>query len=290
MATGEGASATLRASAMATIKLGELLIKANVLQESQLKAALAEQQKWGGKLGEILVRMSLVTEDILVRALSKQLNVPSAPLDSIQGIPPHVKSKIPVTTARDYFALPLQLRDDGKTLVVAMVDPQNVEQIDALRAVSKCRIVPQLAGRTAIARAFARFYEGEADLSDFEGSFKVVDSQGRTVVKSLKELERNQAAPEPAKAPIPQGSQPGYRPGPPTLTGTANKPPPPIASTPSGARPGPPVSGNGQSPSDTLRQLEDVQRKEVAAIKAMVELLIERGVFTREEYLAKVKR
>lgn len=272
---------------MATIKLGELLIKANVLQESQLKAALAEQQKWGGKLGEILVRMSLVTEDILVRALSKQLNVPAAPLDSIQGIPPHVKARIPAATARDYFALPLQLRDDGKTLVVAMVDPHNVEQIDALRAVSKCRIVPQLAGRTAITRAFARFYEGEADLSDFEGSFKVVDSQGRTVVKSLKELERNQASapPEPA---IPSGSQPGYRPGPPALTGTANKPPPPIAATPSGARPGPPVASGG--PSETLRQLEEVQRKEVAAIKAMVELLIERGVFTREEYLAKVKR
>jgi hypothetical protein len=49
---------------MAQIKLGELLIKANVLQESQRKAALAEQAKWGGKLGEILVRMSLVSEDI----------------------------------------------------------------------------------------------------------------------------------------------------------------------------------------------------------------------------------
>lgn len=266
---------------MATIKLGELLIKANVLQESQLKAALAEQQKWGGKLGEILVRMSLVTEDILVRALSKQLGLQSAPLDSIQGIPPHVKAKVPAATARDYFALPLQLRDEGKTLVVAMVDPQNVEQIDALRAVSKCRIVPQLAGRTAIGRAFARFYEGDADLSDFEGSFKVVDSQGRTVVKSLKELEANQ--PKPGVEPRPAG--------PPTLTAPpAPRPPPPVAAPPPAPRPPPPIAAGGASPSDTLRQLEDVQRKEVAAIKAMVELLIERGVFTREEYLAKVKR
>ncbi len=265
---------------MATIKLGELLIKANVLQESQLKAALAEQQKWGGKLGEILVRMSLVTEDLLVRALSKQLNVAAAPLDSIQGIPPHVKVKIPVATARDYQVVPLQLRDEGKTLVVAMVDPQNVEQIDALRSITKCRIMPQLAGRTSIARAVARFYEGEADLSDFEGSFKVVDSQGRTVVKSLKELEKNQSA---AAGPA-TFSAPGARPG------------PPVASPPPAARPGPPVMSPppaapvGGNPSELLRQLEEVQRKEVSAIKAMVELLIERGVFTREEYLAKVKR
>jgi len=253
---------------MATIKLGELLIKANVLQESQLKAALAEQQKWGGKLGEILVRMSLVTEELIVKALSKQLGIQTANLDSVQGIPPHVKAKIPVQMARDYMALPVQLRDEGKTLVIAMADPQNVEQIDSLRAVSKCRIVPQLAGRTALARAFARFYEGEADLSDFEGSFKVVDSQGRTVVKSLKEVEK-QRAPEFAPPP-------------------AARPPPPVAAPPQ-PRPGPPVpSGSGAS--ESLRQLEDVQRKEVAAIKAMVELLIERGIFTREEYLAKVKR
>ena len=71
---------------MAQIKLGELLIKANVLQESQLKAALAEQAKWGGKLGEILVRMNLVSEDILVRALSKQLAIPAVNLDAVKEI------------------------------------------------------------------------------------------------------------------------------------------------------------------------------------------------------------
>ena len=46
---------------MANIKLGDLLVKANVLNESQLKSALAEQQKWGGKLGEILVSRVTVT-------------------------------------------------------------------------------------------------------------------------------------------------------------------------------------------------------------------------------------
>ena len=72
------------------------------LLEGQLKAALAEQSKWGGKLGEILVRMSLVSEDILVRALSKQLNIPAVNLDAVQVIPPHVRAKIPAQTARDF--------------------------------------------------------------------------------------------------------------------------------------------------------------------------------------------
>jgi hypothetical protein len=48
-------------------------------------------------------------------------------------------------------------------------------------------------------------------------------------------------------------------------------------------------AGTG-SPTELLKAVEEVQRKEVAALKAMVELLIEKGIFSREEYLAKVKR
>ena len=46
------------------IKIGELLLKAKVVTEPQLKAALDEQKKWGGKLGEILVRMTFVSEEM----------------------------------------------------------------------------------------------------------------------------------------------------------------------------------------------------------------------------------
>ena len=256
---------------MAQIKLGELLIKANVLQESQLKAALAEQAKWGGKLGEILVRMSMVSEDILVRALSKQLNIPAVNLDAVQVIPPHVRSKIPAQTARDFAVLPLQLRDDGKTLVVAMADPLNVRHLDELRAITKCRIVPNVAGRTSIARAYQRLYEENAELGEADTNFKVLDAQGRTVVKDM-------------------------RPGAPQQGQAAAAPPPPPAARPAAApaRPSmssvPSVGGGGGSPAELLKTVEEVQRKEVAALKAMVELLIEKGVFTREEYLAKVKR
>lgn len=244
---------------MAQIKLGELLIKANVLQESQLKAALAEQAKWGGKLGEILVRMSLVSEDILVRALSKQLNIPAVNLDAVQTIPGHVRAKIPAQTARDFAVLPLQLRDDGKTLVVAVADPLNVRHLDELRAITKCRIVPNVAGRTSIARAYARLYDGTAELGEADTNFKVLDAQGRTVVKEV-----------PGAGP--QGSP---------------RPAPAAPSRPSSGGTPSVKSGN---PSELLKTVEEVQRKEVAALKAMVELLIEKGVFTREEYLAKVKR
>jgi len=258
---------------MAQIKLGELLIKANVLQESQLKAALAEQAKWGGKLGEILVRMNLVSEDILVRALSKQLAIPAVNLDAVKEIPPHVLNRIPVQTARDFAVLPLQMRDDGKTLVVAIADPLNVRQLDELRGVTKCRIVPNVAGRTAIARAMARFYDETAELGEADTNFKVVDAQGRTVVKHMND--------------VPGAAAAAAAPAPPPAPAPAN------TAAPRGAlsREIPTARGGvNNSPVELLRSVEEVQRKEVAALKAMVELLIEKGVFTRDEYLAKVKR
>src|SRR5581483_8664406 len=58
----------------------------------------------------------------------------------------------------------------------------------------------------------------------------------------------------------------------------------------------PPLPTNGaagQAPSsiaETLGRLETTQRHEVAVLRAMVELLIDRGVFTREEYLARVRK
>lgn len=123
---------------MASIRLGDLLVKAKVINDGQLRAALNEQQKWGGRLGELLVRMNFVTEELLVRALSKQLNLVTVNLEAVQSVPPHVVAKIPLEVARDLVALPLQLRDEGKTLVVVMAEPQNIKHVDTLRSVSRC--------------------------------------------------------------------------------------------------------------------------------------------------------
>lgn len=253
---------------MPSIRLGDLLVKAKVVSESQLKAALSEQQKWGGKLGEILVRMDLVTEDMLVKALSKQLGVPAVNLEAVQGVPPHVRAKVPADTARDLVALPIQLRDEGKTLIVAMAEPQNLKHLDTLRSLSRCKIVPQIAGRQAIARAFGRFYDGAGDLDDVEGSFKLVDSQGHTIIKNTEEIAAKRKATRdgmPAAAP-------------PARTASLQDVPTPAAAP------------STKSPAEQLKAIEDAQRKEVGALKAMVELLIEKGIFTRDEYLAKVKR
>ena len=262
---------------MAAIRLGDLLVKAKVLTESQLKAALSEQQKWGGKLGEILVRMELLSEDMLVKALSKQMAIPAVSLEQVNNVPPHVRAKIPADIARDLVVVPLQIRDDGRTLVVAMSEPQNLKLLDELRSITRCRIVAQIAGRQAIARAFGRFYEGEAEVTAADSSFKVLNSQGHTLIRNTDEIaaqrESQRAAnrqPSQEVPPVPASTQPMRV----TTLGE-------LPTTPTGSQ---------RTPGELLRAIEEAQRKEVAALKAMVEVLIEKGVFSREEYLARVKR
>ena len=256
------------------IKLGELLLKARVISEQQLQTAIGEQDKWGGKLGTILVRMGYLTEDLLTKALSKQLGIPRVDLDKSQPAPLALR-KVKVQTAEDYGILPIELQDDGATLVVAMSDPQNVRALDEIKAATGCRrVIPYLAGESDVRRHIGRAY-ASTDLREDGGGdeFKVVDAQGRTVMKAIGDIMAEGRQQGAAKAP------------PPPVAAAPAPPPPPVA-----ARPTPPTPADDDDPLALLKRLERTQRKEVQALKAIVDLLIERGVFGRDDYLAKVGR
>ncbi|RMG17510.1 MAG: general secretion pathway protein GspE [Deltaproteobacteria bacterium] len=253
------------------IRLGELLLKAKVITEAQLEAALAEQEKWGGKLGDILVRMGHLSEDLLVKALAKQLGIPR--VDMEKSTPSTVVlQKVRRDLAESYGVMPLELKDDGQTLVIAMSDPKNIRAIDELKATTGCRTVqPLIAGEQEIRRAIARYYMdvdtdvGQAGSDDF----KIVDAQGRTVMKRIDDIAAEAAAARGG------GGAPAARPG------AAPAGPPPRPSDPN-------LTGSDEDPALLLARLEKTHRREVQALKGIVELLIEKGVFTREEYLAKV--
>jgi len=280
------------------IRIGDLLVKAGVITDAQLKQALAEQHQWGGKLGDILVRMEFVTEDVLVRALSKQSGIPRA--DLVGEAPKSALEKVPPETAEEFGLVPLALQDDGRTLVLAMSDPLNIMVTDHLRSITGCRIVSQIAGATAIRDAISRWYRGEALGNDVDlASIRIIDNAGGAVTVAGNEP----SAPPPAKsAPVAGITNSGLRAisPPPSQPPPAGKPPsqPELANFGSpglAASAGQPAfnSSAGVAPSsavEVLRGLEDTQRRSVAALKAMVELLIEKGVFSREEYLGRVKR
>ena len=277
-AAGEGAGkvAAPRAvplvSAAMRIKIGDLLVKAGVITDLQLKAALAEQSQWGGKLGDILVRMEFLTEEILVRALSKQTGIPRADLTG-EG-DRQALTAIPADVAEEFGVVPLHFKEEGRVLVVAMSDPLNLSVTDHLRSLTEgVRMEAQLAGASAIRNAISRWYRGEELFADEEQSaMKIVNNSGNSVVTM--DPRKGKGAPQPQ----------------------ASAPPPPaaVAASNGAARaqpaPAPPAAAPRASAVEVLRGVEETQRRSVAALKAMVELLIEKGVFSRDEYISRVKR
>src|SRR6266571_1477911 len=140
---------------MARKRLGEILVEAGVLADAQLRAALAEQRRWGGPLGRILVDMKLITEEAMVAALSHQLNFPSVNLDQVK-VDRSVVDLIPGDLAEQFGVIPFAAQ--GKFLDVAMSDPTNLGVIDELRIRTRLNVRPYLAGPKAIERALARYY------------------------------------------------------------------------------------------------------------------------------------
>ena len=55
------------------MRLGDLLIKQDVLTEENLKKALELQKGTGKKIGEVLVENGFITEEMIARALQTQL-------------------------------------------------------------------------------------------------------------------------------------------------------------------------------------------------------------------------
>src|SRR3954454_20655196 len=216
------------------IKIGDLLVKAGVITEMQLKAALAEQQHWGGKLGDILVRMEFLTEEVLVRALSKQTGVPRADLTG-EG-DKSALALVPADTAEEFGLVPMALKDQGRTILVAMSDPLNISATDHLVSLTGGKKVEtQLAGASAIRNAISRWYRGEELLGEAgeHQSMRIVDNSGHSVVTT-----------DPRKAP-------------------RTAPQKPAAATQ--AAPG----ATRQSAAEVLRGMEETQRRSVAALKAM---------------------
>lgn len=140
---------------MARKKLGEILIEEGVLDETRLRAALIEQQRWGGPLGRMLVEMRLVEEHLLVAALSRQLHVPTIDLDAIE-VPQALIDLVPGDLAEQHSVMPFA--QQMKFLDLAMADPTQLGIVDELQIRTRLNVRPYLAGPRAIERALSRYY------------------------------------------------------------------------------------------------------------------------------------
>ncbi len=149
---------------MANERIGELLVRENMISPAQLKRAKDKSQRDGSRLGYELTRLGFVEENDLTAFLSKHYGVPSVNLGSIQEIPPEVIQLIPKQVAERHQCVPINR--SGTTLVVAMADPSNIYAIDDLKFSTGYTIEPVVASESAIEAAIYNFYGGGEDAVD----------------------------------------------------------------------------------------------------------------------------
>jgi type IV pilus assembly protein PilB len=136
-------------------KLGEVLLEAGLLSQDQLTKALEECARSGKRLGEYLVDQGIVSERDLTSCLSNQLGFLYVDLAK-EALNPELSSTIPEPIAKRYQAVPL--RQEGKSLTVAMDNPLDFEAIQDISFLSGCTVKPVLAARSVIKEALEKIY------------------------------------------------------------------------------------------------------------------------------------
>src|SRR3712207_1224735 len=110
-------------------RVGDILVKAKVIDDLQLRSAMAQHDQWGGRLGKVIADMGISDEDTNADAISRATGSPRISLGSITR-DVAAMGKIDVTFAEQRAVFPVQLKDNGKVLVLAMADPTDLEVLD----------------------------------------------------------------------------------------------------------------------------------------------------------------
>lgn len=140
------------------MRLGDILIKQNVLTEEQLKQALELQKGSGKKIGEVLVDSGMITEEMIVRALQMQLGLKVVHLSGVV-IPKEVRNLVSVSLLKKYRCIPFELDPyNANILHLAMADPMDMTAIDDISIVTNLQVEPYIATTREVLTAIDRCY------------------------------------------------------------------------------------------------------------------------------------
>ncbi len=157
---------------MTSNRLGELLVRNDLINAQQLNQALDDQKLNGGRLGTCLVRLGFVKEEELSAFLSKQYGVPSINLNDFE-IEADVIRHVPADIAQKYQIVPVNRA--GSTLIVAMNDPSNLFAIDDLKFMTGFNIEVVVATESAIKAAIDKYYDQSATFADVMDDLEDID-------------------------------------------------------------------------------------------------------------------
>jgi len=179
-------------------RIGELLVKENMLSSEQLRKAREEAASQGERLGSQITALGFMDENELTEFVAKQYGVPSINLEDFE-IEAEVLSLIPEEVATKHNVVPVNRA--GSTLILATADPSNIFALDDIKFLTGYNIQPVVASEEAIRSAIETYYNGPDEdlLDDVMAGF---DDEGIDFVSGEEEEDTGQMAKEADDAPV----------------------------------------------------------------------------------------
>jgi type IV pilus assembly protein PilB len=169
-------------------KLGDILVREGLITQEQLRKALLEQKNSGMRLGYTLVKLGFIEETEVSKMLARQYRMPAVDLSRFE-VDAKILKLIPPDIATKHTVLPL--KREGRTLTVAIADPNNVAAIEDIKFITRCDVFPVIAGEYTLRNAIERYYQqSDAQLQSLlksveaEDDLEVVEDQADEDVKA----------------------------------------------------------------------------------------------------------
>ncbi|MFP3912410.1 MAG: ATPase, T2SS/T4P/T4SS family [Desulfobacteraceae bacterium] len=142
------------------MRMGEILVKAGLIDEETLARALEIQKSQKRRLGQVLVDMGVADQVVIAKTLARQLKIPYGRLEN-KKIAKEVIELVSSQLAENHLIIPL--KKTGKRLLVAMADPLDLDAQNDLRFFTQLSIDAAVVPQEDILDAIERHYP-KADL------------------------------------------------------------------------------------------------------------------------------
>lgn len=140
-------------------RVGEIIKKAGLIDDLQLRSALARLEQWGGRLTSVLADMGIVDGDEVANALAQALRLPTGHLGMLARDGAAL-SRVDPGYCTQHGIFPISLKD--RVLTLAMADPTEIDVVDHLAAKVGARVSVVVASEAEISAAISKHYLGQA--------------------------------------------------------------------------------------------------------------------------------
>lgn len=155
-------------------RFGEILLDLGKLDQGSIeRALLLQREEPGTRIGEILVRLGLIAHADVARVLAAQFGLDVLAADKYPEFPV-LEERVSTRFLREAQALPLS--EDAERVVIALINPQNSDAIEAFRVLTDRAVEVRIAVKDDFDAAFERLYgSGRTAMGQIVEDIEAVD-------------------------------------------------------------------------------------------------------------------